>query len=136
MLVLTWLRGAKYLVRLLHRWLRRFSKHTPRDIKRLFRFRFPAVGQVLDWASVLLDAHFMTLALTPAAVPALRRLADLVKRELTLCSALRSPLSVYGSGAERRGRQTSCTRWRALCRTCCSASRCPSRQSARSTWSR
>lgn len=74
------------LLQLLMKWLKRHTKHNSREIRRLYRHRFPSHAQVIEWICLLLDAHFMTLALSPAAHPLLRRLTSLVRREIALVS--------------------------------------------------
>jgi len=54
-------------------------------IKSQVNARIPTHAQILDWTSVILDAHFTQLVLTKEMHPLLKELQSIISEEVDMC---------------------------------------------------
>eukprot|EP00741_Cyanophora_paradoxa_P008058 tig00001250_g7797.t1 len=90
-------RETAVLLRFLRKWLRRYVRHREGEWRAAGAAtgeRIPSLGQLLDWAGMLLDAQFAALALRPELRPLVTDTAALC-RALTLSCARLAPIKDY-----------------------------------------
>eukprot|EP01006_Ploeotia_vitrea_P048428 TRINITY_DN67234_c6_g14_i1.p1 TRINITY_DN67234_c6_g14~~TRINITY_DN67234_c6_g14_i1.p1 ORF type:complete len:867 (-),score=416.40 TRINITY_DN67234_c6_g14_i1:50-2614(-) len=78
------------MLRYLHKWLQRYWAHTESFIGRSFRhMRLPSFSQVLEWAMMVVDAHFTRFVLLPECEQIIRDMRHIVCVDhLQLCQGM------------------------------------------------
>jgi len=76
------------LLQFLKKMAQRHSENLYVTLKEQVTTRIPTFAQVLDWSSVVLDAHFAQLVLSKEIHPLLRELQVLVAHEVDSCDKM------------------------------------------------